>query len=143
MARGFPAPDDFLIGVGHCMVNGYDVRNAGSNPLFYSQQAGIPALPAADKDDVLHVYLKVDTTRVGSAEDPDLRNAQDINLETCVRDKLLWTVGVTRHPEMPPAGAYPLADIVRPNGQRVITQDMIHDLRRTRLNLARVLDRAQ
>jgi|SRR6267142_234634 len=140
-APSFPAPDDFLIGSGRCLVNGYDLSN--TNPLLYSQQQGILPLPPADKDDILHVYLKPDLIRIDSSQDPDLKNAQDINLETCVRDKLVWSVQVARHPDLPPPNAYPLADIRRPNGQRTITQEMIQDLRRTRLNLANVEDRVQ
>lgn len=141
IAPSFPAPGDFIIGAGRCIVNGYDVRNSAQ--MLYSQQQGSPQLPAPDRDDLLHVYLKTDVIRQGSNEDPDLRNAQDINIETCVRDKLVWTVGVARHPEQPPANSYPLAEIRRSAGQKIITQDMIQDLRRTRLNLAGVLDRVK
>lgn len=138
-APSFPAPDDFLINPGRCMVNGYDLFNAAI--LLYSQQPGIPPLPPADKDDILHVYIKSDVVRIDSSLDPDLKNSQDINLETCVRDKLAWSVQVARHPQLPPTESYLLADIHRPNGQRTITPDMIQDLRRTRLNLAGLDDR--
>ena len=140
-APSFPAPDDFLIGPGRCMVNGYDVSNPAS--LLYSQQQGVSPLPPADKDDILHVYLKPDLARIDGNQDPDLNNAQDINLETCVRDKLVWSVSVARHPDLPPVNTYLLCDIHRPNGQRTITQDMIQDLRRSHLNLANVVDRVR
>ncbi len=133
-----PAPNDFVIGAGRYMAGGYDVWN--SAPVFYSEQAGAPALPAAATADTLTVYLLPAISRVTSREDPDLRNAQDINLETCQRDKLTWTVGVTRLPQVPPDGAVALALIQRPAGTTNITEAMIQDQRRTHLNLAALRD---
>lgn len=137
-APSFRAPNDFVIGAGRCLVNGYDVYNEKS--ILYSEQPGKPSLPQADQDDNLVVYLQADVVRLDSSDDPGLSNSQDINLETCVRDKLTWKVRVTRLPRRPPAGAYTLAMIHRSAGAEHITDEMIEDVRRTELNLADVVD---
>ena len=132
------AANQFVIGAGRCIVNGYDVQN--ETPILFSQQTGSPSLPAPTQPDVFYVYLSASIVRIDSTMDTDLRNRQDINLETCVRDKLEWTVRAARHPNLPPANSYLLAVITRPVGATVITAAMIDDRRRTFLNLARVVD---
>ena len=141
-APAFPAQDDVLIGTGRCSVAGYDVWNQQDSVLFSAQGDGVP-LPAAlpDAADVLTIYLEPDVVRVDSADDPALANSQDINMETCVRDRLVWSVRAARQPAMPPAGSYALAEISRPAGTTQITADMITDRRRTLLNLAQAVDR--
>jgi hypothetical protein len=141
-APPIPAPDDVMIGAGRCTVAGYDVWNQDDDVLFSAQGHGVP-LPAAlpDATDILTLYLEPDVVRVDSADDPDLGNAQDINLETCVRDRLVWSVRAVRQPGVPPAGSYVLAEINRPAGTEEITADMIQDRRRTLLNLAQAVDR--
>lgn len=141
-APAFPAQDDVLIGTGRCSVAGYDVWNQQDSVLFSAQGDGVP-LPAAPPNaaDVLTIYLEPDVVRVDSADDPALANSQDINMETCVRDRLVWSVRAARQPAMPPAGSYALAEISRPAGTTQITADMITDRRRTLLNLAQAVDR--
>ncbi len=141
-APGFPAPDDVVIGTGRCSVAGYDVWNQASSVLFSAQGDGVtlpPALP--DAPDVVTVYLEPDVVRVDSADDPDLGNPQDVNLETCLRDRLVWSVRAVRQPAVPPAGSYVLAEINRPAGTQQVTDDMVTDRRRTLLNLAQAVDR--
>jgi hypothetical protein len=141
-APSFPAPDDVVIGAGHCSVAGYDVWSSAADVLFSAQGDGVtlpPALP--DATDVLTLYLEPDVVRVDSADDPELGNPQDINLETCVRDRLVWSVRAVRQPGVPPAGSYVLAEITRPAGTEQITDDMVADRRRTLLNLAQAVDR--
>lgn len=137
-APEFPAPGDFVIGAGRCMANGFDLWNP--RDLLYSEQPGIEPLPAAAEEEVLKVYVEPAVVRIDAGDDPDLQNAQDVNLETCVRDRLTWTAGVARVPAQPPAGAYVLAQIRRPAGSDRITGEMITDLRRTELNLAGAVD---
>ena len=140
-APSFRAPNDFMIGAGRCMVNGYDVYN--EKPILYSEQPDKPEQPTLPPPDEKHefvVYLQTNVERVTDKDDPDLCNSQDINLETCVRDKLTWAVRVARYPEQPPAGAHALAEIHRPAGAKYITDEMIEDVRRTGLNLANVVD---
>ena len=137
-APPFHAPGDFLIAPGRCLVDGYDVTNFA--PLLYSEQPGCSPLPRATRDEVYTAYLQAEIVRVTSDEDPNLLNAQDINVETCVRDKLIWTVRLAVHPEQPPAGTYPLAIIRRPAGSEIITDDMIEDIRRPPLHLGTTVD---
>ncbi|MHC4117218.1 MAG: Ig-like domain-containing protein [Planctomycetota bacterium] len=129
--------DDFMIGAGRCMVNGYDVCNEES--ILFSEQPGNPTLPDGE---VLIVYLAVRVERVDSTDDPDLLNSRDINLETCVRDRLSWRVCVTESSKPPPTDAHVLAHIKRAAGSTHITGGMILDKRRTRLNLSKVVDSA-
>jgi hypothetical protein len=141
-APSFPAQHDVLIGTGRCSVAGYDVWNQQTSVLFSAQGDGVP-LPAAlpDAADVLTLYLEPDVVRVDRAGDPALANSQDINMETCVRDRLVWSVRAARQPAMPPVGSYVLAEISRPAGATQITANMITDRRRTLLNLAQAVDR--
>jgi hypothetical protein len=134
-----PAPNDFMVNPGRSIVNGYDVYNL--EPIFFSQQGNRTPLTTPAAAETLTIYLQTSVERVDSTDHPALLNQQDINLETCVRDRLDWTVGVARHPANPPAGAYPLARIERPAGQATITNQMITDLRRVNLNLANTVDR--
>ena len=132
-----PAPAgtdfDFVILPGHCMVDGYDLRNPV--PTLFSQQGGAPKLPASAVADSFSVYVQPQIVRVDSTVDRDLSNAQDINLETCVRDQLTWTVGAVRTPEQAPAGSLPLATIQRPPGATHVDAGMIQDARGPLLNL--------
>jgi hypothetical protein len=134
-------PNDLLIGPGRCMVDGYDVYNP--LPLLYSAQAHERALSTPQEDEVLFVYVSPRLARVDATEDPDLLNSQDIHLETCLRDKLSWVVGVSRAPSRPPAGSALLAEVRRPGGEAAITEDMILDRRRRHLNLAAAVDDIQ
>src|SRR6476646_8504725 len=140
-APPFPAADEVVIGVGRCMVDGFDV--ASDEAVLFSEQGDGSSLPAAfaNKPDVLTLYLEADVVRVDAAGDEDLRNSQDINMETCVRDRLVWTVRAARDTELPPAGSVVLATITRPAGTTQITNDMIGDRRRVVLNLADAVDR--
>ncbi|MBS1856645.1 MAG: Ig-like domain-containing protein [Acidobacteria bacterium] len=134
------APNDFLIQPGNLIVDGWDVQNG--KPLLYSQQPGVPPMPAADATQQNYlVYLDPNLTRIGAADEPSLKNSQDVNMETCLRDRLDWTVRIARVPEQPPGDAYILASIQRPPNAAVITADMIADKRRTRVNVADTVDR--
>ena len=133
------APNDVVIRAGRCMVDGYDVSNDAD--LLYSQQPGTPPLPVPGTATKYAVYLEIWTDTITAADDPSLRNPQDINLETCVRDRLRWVVNVAPWPAPPSSHAtYVLATIDRPAGATAITQAMITDLRRVDLTLADVVD---
>ncbi|MBI4670723.1 MAG: Ig-like domain-containing protein, partial [Chloroflexi bacterium] len=133
-----PASNDFMIRAGRCMVEGYDVAN--ESDTRYSQQS-LPALPVPNALTKYVVYLEIWTEAVTSQEDPDLRNAQDINLETCIRDQVKWQVKVAPWPLAPGARAtYVLAAIDRPANAASITANTITDLRRLNLTLADVVD---
>ena len=51
--------------------------------------------------------------------------AQDINLETCLRDWIDWMVAVVRAGQPVPADGYVLAEIARPAGSPMVTSPMI------------------
>lgn len=139
-----PAPAgtdfDFVVSPGRAMVDGYDIWNPA--PLLFSSQPGGAKLPAATVADVFQVYVTPSITRITSAEDRDLANTQDINLETCVRDHLQWTAGAARLPEQAPAGSLVLAIIRRPINATHIDAGMIQDARGPLLNLRSVANSA-
>ncbi len=86
--------NDFLIKTGRCMVNGYDVENERDE--YYSSQISSNAelLTTPTTNRKFLVYLEVWTDDVNSIDDPSLKNSQDINMETCIRDRLFWKVRV-------------------------------------------------
>ena len=134
------AANDFLIEAGNIIVDGWDIAN--EKTLLYSQQPGVTPMPVADAQAQNYIiYLEPSVTRIGAADEPALKNAQDINIETALRDRLDWSVRLARVPEQPPGGAIVLATITRPPNAAVITADMIKDQRRTRLNVADTVDR--
>ena len=140
-----PAPatvlNDFVISPGRCMVDGYDIWNP--RQMLFSELPGNAKLPANTTAETLIVYVRPAITRVTSLEDRALANEQDINLETCVRDKLSWTVGIARPPQQPPAGAFKLAQINRPANATRIEAPMIQDLRGGILNLRALVEENQ
>ncbi|HEY3079226.1 MAG TPA: DUF6519 domain-containing protein [Chloroflexota bacterium] len=132
------SPNDFTIRAGRCLVDGYDAVN-GADALYSSQ--GLATLPVPTAATKFVVYLEVWEEPVTASEDPALRNSQDINLETCLRDQLRWAVRVAEWPHTPGARAsYVLASIDRPANAPAITGPMITDLRRHHLTLADVVD---
>ena len=141
-APPFVAPDDVVIAGGRCSVAGFDVWNQLDGVLFSEQGDLVPLPPALpDDSDVLTLYLEPDVVRVDSTTDPDLANSQDVNIETCVRDRLQWAVRAVRQPAVPPLGTYVLAEIARPAGTTQVTEAMVSDRRRLLLNLADAVDR--
>ena len=140
-APDFAAENDVLIAAGSCSVAGFDVWN--QEDVLFSEQGDRKPLPAPNQatDDTLIVYLEPEVVRVDATGDPDLRNAQDVNMETCQRDQLRWAVRAVRRPTLPPRGTYVLAEITRQPGRVQIEQAMITDRRRTVLNLADAIDR--
>jgi hypothetical protein len=132
-------PNDFLIGAGRCMVNGHDLYN--DNPIHYTKQPHRPeALSTPQIDEVLSVYLKYNINRIDSSDEEWLGNTQDINMETCLRDRLDWEVCVLPESSAPPLNSYLLANIKREARNKEITDAMIEDRRRTCLNLEKVVD---
>jgi hypothetical protein len=140
-APGFAAENDVLIGAGNCSVAGFDVWN--QQELLFSEQGDRTPLPApnASTPDTLIVYLEPEVVRIDATGDPALRNAQDVNMETCLRDQLRWAVRAVRRPAFPPPGTFVLAEITRQPGDTQIRAELITDRRRTMLNLADAVDR--
>jgi hypothetical protein len=140
-APGFAADNDVLIAAGSCSVGGFDVWN--QEEVLFSEQGDRNPLPPpnAATPDTLIVYLDPEVVRIDSTVDPALRNAQDVNMETCLRDQLRWAVRAVRRPALPPAETYVLAEIHRQPGDTQIRAEMITDRRRTMLNLADAVSR--
>ena len=139
-APEFDAENDVLIGAGNCSVAGFDVWS--EQDVLFSEQGDLVPLPAPDPaGDTLVLYLEPEVVLVDSTVDPDLRNAQDVNMETCLRDQLRWAVRAVRRPELPPPGTYVLAEITRTAADTQIRPELIADRRRTMLSLADAVDR--
>lgn len=132
---------EVIIGQGRCSVNGFDVVNKA--PIAFSSQGDRVPLPEATGNEnvTLVVYLEPAVRRIGVDEDDDLANSQDVNVETCVRDRLEWAVKVVRAPDRPPLGTHTLAHIVRRPGEELVEAGDITDKRRTRLSLAETVRR--
>jgi len=147
--------NDFVIGAGRCLVEGWDVINESN--LNYTEQrlfneagldeawdvAPLPALttPAGARTDT--VYLDVWEREVNAAEDFDHLVNPAIGIETCVRLKREWVVRVAEGapPPAPPSGHvfYSLAVLSR-TGQAVIPVEAITDQRLTGLAVGSQLD---
>ncbi len=140
-APGFAVDNDVLIGAGSCSVAGFDVWN--QDDVLFSAQGERKPLPAPNQatPDALIVYLEPEVVRIDATVDPDLQNARDVNMETCLRDQLRWAARAVRRPALPPPGTYVLAEIARQPGDTQVRAEMITDRRRTMLNLADAVDR--
>jgi hypothetical protein len=140
VAPDFDAENDVLIRTGNCSVAGFDVWS--QQDVLFSEQGDLAPLPPPDPEgDMLALYLEPEVVLVDSTDDPTLQNAQDLNMETCLRDQLRWAVRAVRRPELPPAGTYVLAEITRAATDTQIRPELIADRRRTMLCLADAVDR--
>ncbi len=129
-----PPGNDFKIAAGRCMVNGFEVVN--DKEICYTDQADVKPLSAGtDRADT--VYLDVWIEEVTGAEDPALKNSQDVNVPTCVRHKLEWRVRIDEESKgKENHHYYDLAEILRADGLII----EVKDLRTTKLTLASVKD---
>ena len=135
------AADDFRIGTGRCMVDGFEAVNEPDKDGYrlYSEQKDLAALTIPPEGDrVGTVYLDAWIEEITGAEDHALKNSNDLNVETCVRHKVEWRVRVAKE------GAgydkdeyhhyYDLAEITWKDGKII----GVEDLRITNLTLASV-----
>lgn len=137
-----PAANDVVIEAGRCMVDGLDLSNR--TPVAFSEQGEGVTLPAPGAgDQVLVLYLEPRLDRVGSDAIPALGNPQDLGIETCVRDRLSWSVQAVEHPAVPPPGTYPIATISRPADIERVEDEHIVDLRRSEMSVAANLERGR
>ena len=127
-----PPGNDFKIAAGRCMVNGFEVVN--DKEICYTDQADVKPLSAGtDRADT--VYLDVWIEEVTGAEDPALKNSQDVNVPTCERHKLEWRVRVGKESKGEEFHHYyDLAEIRWADGLII----EVKDLRTTKLTLASV-----
>lgn len=146
--RALPAENDLRIcGGGACLVAGIQVEIGAD--VDYGAQPGAPALttPAgADREDA--VYLDVWVDEVDATGDAALANGADVGMQTSVRLRPAWRVGVAEGARGAPAPARGhahclLARLERRAGEATIGPEAIVDLRRTGLNLADVVRRLE
>ena len=135
------AADDFRIGTGRCMVDGFEAVNEPDKDGYrlYSEQKDLAALTIPPEGDrVGTVYLDAWIEEITGAEDHALKNSNDLNVETCVRHKVEWRVRVaeegTGYDNDEYHHYYDLAEITWKDGKII----GVEDLRITNLTLASV-----
>ncbi len=129
-------------GPGRYLVAGIEV--VITEPVEYADQPGVPALTAptdAQADPrVDTVYLDVFLEEVDAGEDPELRNALDVGVQTSVRLRPAWRVRVAEGSELPPAppghNFHVLGRLTRPRGNPAISAAMISDRRQGGLTVS-------
>lgn len=154
-----PPANDFLIGKGRCLVDGFDVVNEPDlydySAKSYNDQKRIdetipdlipykdesPESPDFREDTVyLDVWIKeVRSSKTAPGEtdpekiDESLGNTQDVNIETSVRHRLVWRVrvhqGSGEYEKDPTHHYYEIAKIKRKKDQEEILDGDIQDLR--------------
>ena len=82
-------PNDFIIGAGRCLVNGYEVALEADS--MYRTQPHKENL-VAQMPDHAKVFLRALLREVTDAEDADLENNGDVGFETALREKVEWEV---------------------------------------------------
>jgi hypothetical protein len=132
-----PEANDFKIVAGRCLVDGFEAVN--EKDLLYSEQDGVAELtkPTAKRVDL--VYLDLWIGEITSREDDDLKNSDDVNVETCVRHRLEWRVRVAEGSEKYVREEfhhyYDIARVTWTAGEDIIPNASIQDIRRTGLAL--------
>lgn len=132
-------PNDVVIRAGHFSFRGYHVEN--DEDVLFSEQGDRVPLPTVAEGGSLRLYLEVRETRVDATMDPDLANTQDVNMETCVRDRLDWAVRAVAAGVGEPPDSCVLAEVTPEPGSSQVTAAMIQDLRPLALQLRRQADR--
>jgi hypothetical protein len=98
---------DFEIGAGRMLAMGIEAVNNGKgpngNPTTYRNQFNPdPNYSQAmwpeknDKISELWIHLDAWIVEINSDDDPDLKNKIDVDVETCVRHKVEWSVRVNK-----------------------------------------------
>ena len=141
--EGMPAENDLRIaappGGGACLVGGVQVTIDA--PRTYAGQSDVPLLTTPDRDRSDVAYLDVWVEEVDASADAALANDADIAMQTSVRLRPAWRVRVAEDARQTPEAEIGhatclLARLERPQGESVIRDEMIVDLRRTGLHLA-------
>jgi hypothetical protein len=138
--RAIPAENDFRILAGDpspsvCLVGGIEVSI--KDPQNYKQ----PGRPDLNPPKLTQPNPRIDTVYLDVSletvdPDPSLGNDGDVGIQTSVRLRPVWTVGVAENlDELPEAKSghklFPLARLRRPRGVAEIRAEMITDLRQT------------
>jgi hypothetical protein len=135
----FDAPNDVVISAGRLMAEGLNLLNLSD--VLFSEQGARQTLPVSAEASALTLYVQPGVVRIDQTQDPSLGNTQDVNVETCLRDKLTWQAAVIPTGNPLPDGAVALAQLNLPANGGAVAASMITDLRRPLLNLAATVDR--
>ena len=84
--------DDFNISKGRCLVDGFEAVNR--EDTSYSKQTDVAALtiPTGKRTDLVYIDLWI--SEIHGTD--DLKNDQDVKIETCARHKVEWRVRLVR-----------------------------------------------
>ncbi|MCU0637209.1 MAG: tail fiber domain-containing protein [Methanothrix sp.] len=117
--------DDFNISKGRCLVDGFEAVNR--NVDSYSKQTDVTPLTIPQGKRTDYVYIDLWISEVHGTD--ELKNDQDVKIETCTRHKIEWKVRVSETGnKLPPKlfhHYYTIASIERDSG----TITAINDLR--------------
>ena len=119
----------FRIMTGRCMVDGFEAVNAPveGDSILYSNLT----IPTEERVDT--VYLDLWIEEVNGSARPELKNDQDVDMETCVRHRLMWQVRVDEgnagYAKEAHHHYYDIAEIKRTANAPEITDTDITDLR--------------
>jgi hypothetical protein len=80
--------DDFNIGMGRCLVDGFEAVNRAE--ITYKSQKDVPSLTIPEGKRTDTVYIDLWISEVHGTD--ELKNDQDIKMETCARHKVEWRV---------------------------------------------------
>jgi hypothetical protein len=116
---------DFNIGAGRMLAMGIEAVNDSASRTYLGQDNQDPnseqaAWPAEGSE--FWIYLDAWIVEVNSDDDPDLKNSKDVDVETCVRHKVKWSVRVrpSRELKLEPYHCYAnLAQVVHNKDEKL------------------------
>jgi len=130
---------DFKIKAGRCLVDGLEAVNDHKDILYSAQEDVDTGPDMIKKLDEFIVYLDVWIEEVRQDVDHALANEDDVKMETCVRHKLRWRVGIGNWDSKAHHHYYQLARIKKKKKDPITEKDII-DERRTGLALQYLRD---
>jgi len=121
--------DDFNISKGRCLVDGFEAVNR--NVDSYSKQTDVTPLTIPQGKRTDYVYIDLWISEVHGTD--ELKNDQDVKIETCARHKIEWKVRVSETGnKLPPKlfhHYYTIASIERDGGTITSFKDLRTALR--------------
>ncbi|MGV8174348.1 MAG: hypothetical protein ACP5OU_01450 [Methanothrix sp.] len=82
--------DDFNISNGRCLVDGFEAVNRADTTYLNQGSVAPLTIPTGKRTDSVYIDLWISEIH-GT---PDLKNGQDVKIETCARHKIEWKVRV-------------------------------------------------
>jgi hypothetical protein len=115
--------DDFNIIRGRCLVDGFEAVNRDKDTYRSQTDAPVLTIPTGARTDIVYIDLWISEVH-GTDE---LKNSQDVKMETCARHKVEWRVmvnetGKALEPK-PFHHYYPIAAIVRDGAKITAIKD--------------------